>query len=199
MLITFASKNSHKLIEIKKIFQNSGYEILPMPTFIQEPQETGTTFQENALLKAYYTSQYVKSPVIADDSGLEVDALNGEPGIFSARYAGKGASSEDNIQKLLTKLKGIPIKKRTARFHCVVAYVRSHSDPEPIITHATWEGYILLTTQGIHGFGYDPIFFVPEYNCSAAELTPEIKNQISHRAQAIQKLINIINRVSDQY
>jgi XTP/dITP diphosphohydrolase len=193
-MIIFASKNLHKLFEVRAIFQNSSYELFPMPSFISEPIETGLTFEENALIKAYHTAQYVDYPVIADDSGLEVDALNDEPGIFSARYAGKNASSKDNIEKLLAKLKDIPKKQRTARFRCVVAYVRNVDDPKPIVIHATWDGSILFAEQGANGFGYDPIFYVPTHQCSAAELPPSIKNQISHRGQAMRALMQRISK-----
>lgn len=191
-MIVFASKNLSKLAEIKIIFQDSPFVILPMPSFISEPQETGTTFEANALLKAYHTAQYVDHPVIADDSGLEIDALDGQPGIFSARYAGENASSKDNIKKVLAELKAMPESQRTARFHCAAVYARSATDPKPFIVHATWEGSILFAEQGNNGFGYDPIFYVPTHHCSAAELAPEIKNKISHRGQAMKALMQKI-------
>jgi XTP/dITP diphosphohydrolase len=187
--IIFASKNLHKLSEVTAIFNNSHYSILPMPNFIPEPLETGTTFEENALLKAYHTARYVAIPVIADDSGLEIDALNGEPGIVSSRYAGENATNKNNIEKVLRKLQNIPQEQRSARFHCVVVYIRNAEDKSPIICHATWEGSILFQEQGTNGFGYDPIFYVPTHNCSAAELTPAVKNTISHRAQALRMLM----------
>jgi XTP/dITP diphosphohydrolase len=190
----FATKNRHKLIEAQKIFiTGSVYDIFPMPEAIPEPEETGTTFIENALIKAFHTANYVDSPVIADDSGLEIDALNGAPGVFSARYAGKNATDIKNVEKILAELKNIPEQQRTARFHCVVVYLKNKDDKSPIICHAAWEGSILYKPQGNKGFGYDPIFYVPTHNCSAAELSPEIKNQISHRGQALNKLITNLN------
>lgn len=187
--LIFASKNLGKLEEMQAISYNAPFKLLSMPDSIPSPEETGTTFEANALLKAYHTAQYVEYPVIADDSGLEVDALNGEPGIFSARYAGPNASDDDNIAKVLMKLRDIPEKQRTARFHCATAYVRNATDPSPIVINTTWEGSILFAAQGKKGFGYDPIFYVPTHHCCAAELASAIKNQISHRGQAMRALM----------
>jgi XTP/dITP diphosphohydrolase len=192
-MIIFASKNLSKFAETKAVLQNFSVELIFMPSFIDEPVEIGASFQANAILKAYHTAQYVDYPVIADDSGLEIDALNGEPGIFSSRYAGQNASNKDNIKKVLAQLKTVPKSQRTARFHCVAVYVRNFKDPNPIIAHATWEGSILFGEQGTHGFGYDPIFYVPTHNCSAAELPTEIKNQISHRKQALKLLYSCLH------
>lgn len=185
----FASKNLHKVLEIQAILCDFPYEIYPAPSFISAPKETGATFTENALIKAYHTAEYVDLPVIADDSGLEIDVLNGAPGIFSSRYSGENATDKSNIEKVLHKLKSIPKEKRIARFHCVAVCVRDTNDKLPIICHGIWEGSILFEPHGIKGFGYDPIFYVSTHNCSAAELPFEIKNQISHRGQAFKKLM----------
>jgi len=188
--IVLASDNPGKLREIKKLLVNSPYEIIPQSEFsVPKLQETALTFVENAILKARHASQYTQLPAIADDSGLEIDALNGEPGIYSARYAGTDATSQKNIAKVLQKLLDIPKEKRSARFQCVMVYLKHIKDPSPIIAQGTWEGSILLQQQGKNGFGYDPIFYVPTYNCSAAELPIDIKNKLSHRGQALRKLL----------
>jgi len=128
-------------------------------------------------------------PAIADDSGIEVDILNGAPGIYSARFAGKGASDEQNLRKLLTDLAAVAEEERTARFQCLMVYLRHELDPTPVISQGTWEGRILFEPRGVNGFGYDPVFFVPTHNCSSAELAPEVKNQLSHRGQALRALV----------
>jgi len=188
--IVLASDNPGKLREIKKLLVNLPYEIIPQSEFsVLKLQETALTFVENAILKARHASQYTQLPAIADDSGLEIDALNGEPGIYSARYAGTDATSQKNIAKVLQKLLDIPKEKRSARFQCVMVYLKHIKDPSPIIAQGTWEGSILLQQQGKNGFGYDPIFYVSTHNCSAAELPIDIKNKLSHRGQALRKLL----------
>ncbi len=189
MKIVLASSNPGKLREIQELFAGLSYEIIPQSELaVPEAEETGLSFVENAILKARHASQYTKLPAIADDSGLEIDALNGEPGIYSARYAGINAASEDNVAKVLRQMAHIPEAERGARFQCVMVYMRHAKDPAPVICQGTWEGNILFEEHGHNGFGYDPVFFVPTHNCSAAELPPDVKNQISHRGQALRKL-----------
>ncbi|RYZ96857.1 MAG: RdgB/HAM1 family non-canonical purine NTP pyrophosphatase, partial [Moraxellaceae bacterium] len=147
------------------------------------------TFVENAILKARYACEHTGLPAIADDSGIEVDALNGRPGIYSARYAGTDANDEANNAKLLRELQSLPTERRTARYHAVLAFMRHAEDPTPILCHGTWEGIILSEPRGSNGFGYDPLFFVPTHNCAAAELDKAEKNKISHRGKAMQQLL----------
>lgn len=192
MRVVLASNNDNKLREINNYFQKTSITLISQRELkLHEIEETAPSFVENAILKARHASINSGLPAIADDTGLEVDALNGSPGIFSARYSGKNANSINNIAKLLHELHTIPEQQRTARFQCIIVYLRHPHDPTPIICQGTWEGRILFAPQGENGFGYDPIFFVPTHNCSAAELPLEIKNQISHRAQALAKLISI--------
>jgi len=156
---------------------------------VTDAEETGLTFVENAILKARHASSHTGLPAIADDSGLEVDALNGAPGIYSARYAGSGASDQANLEKLLAALQDVPEAQRSARFQCLLVYLRHAGDPTPLICQGTWEGRILFTPRGEYGFGYDPVFHVPTHDCSSAELAPELKNSLSHRGQALRKLV----------
>ncbi|MEE9397015.1 MAG: RdgB/HAM1 family non-canonical purine NTP pyrophosphatase [Methylococcales bacterium] len=182
--IVLASNNPGKIREIQAILDS--YTIVPQSEFnIDEADETGLTFVENAIIKARNATQACGLPAIADDSGLEVDALNGAPGVFSARYAGVGASDKENLDKLLIDLRKTPDIERTARFRCVIAYLRHKDDPCPIIAEGSWEGLILRQPVGEAGFGYDPVFFVSNKGCSSAELIPEEKNRLSHRAQAL--------------
>jgi XTP/dITP diphosphohydrolase len=162
---------------------------LPQSQFnVVEPEETGSTFVENAIIKARNAALHCQRPAIADDSGLVVDAINGAPGVISARYAGVGASDQANLQKLLVELQGVPFAQRTARFICVMVYLRHADDPTPIIAQGIWEGLILDHAVGENGFGYDPVFWVAEHQCSSAQLTPELKNTLSHRGQALRLL-----------
>jgi len=188
--IVLASSNPGKVREINQMLESLHLTVVPQSDFkVPEAEETGLTFVENALLKARNATRHTGLPAIADDSGIEVDYLNGAPGIYSARYAGKGASDEQNLKKLLTDLEGIPETERTARFQCLMVYLRHEFDPTPVICQGTWEGRILLEPRGANGFGYDPIFFVPTHNCSSAELPPEVKNKLSHRGQALKLLV----------
>ena len=174
-------------------------EILPQSTFnIEEVEETGLSFVENAILKARHAAAKSGLPAIADDSGLEVDALNGAPGIYSARYAGPGASDTQNLQKLLTDMEKVPQEQRTARFQCLMVYMRHAHDPTPLICQGTWEGQITFEPRGEGGFGYDPVFFVPTHHCTSAELAPEVKNQLSHRGQALGRLVAALGHVKPQ-
>ena len=187
--IVLASGNQGKLREFQHLLDNLNIDMLPQSQFnVDSVEETGLTFVENAILKARHAAKISGLPAIADDSGIEVDALNGQPGIYSARYAGEGASDAENNAKLLKNLEGLPQEQRTARFHCVLVYLRHADDPTPLVCHGAWEGRILEAASGEHGFGYDPLFFVPSEDCSAADLPKEVKNGMSHRAIAMAKL-----------
>ena len=193
--IVLASGNAGKVHEINKLFASSGIEVVPQSDFdVPEVPETGTTFVENAIIKARHAAECTGLPAIADDSGIEVDALDARPGVYSARYAGQGASDEDNNNKMLDDLKGIAEADRTARYQCLIVFMRSHTDPVPLITQGSWEGRILEAPQGDGGFGYDPIFFVPTHGCSGGELALEEKNRISHRAQALNAMLDEFKR-----
>ena len=184
-----ASNNKGKLREFNDMFANMSINVLPQSEFnIEEVEETGLSFVENAILKARNAALHSGLPAIADDSGIEVDALQGAPGIYSARFAGVGASDTDNLKKLLKELQGVPTAERSARFQCLLVYMRHAHDPTPVICQGTWEGVILEAPQGENGFGYDPVFFVPEKNCSSAELNADVKNSMSHRGKALQLL-----------
>ena len=185
--IVLASGNKGKIKEIQALLNN--YTIITQQEFnIQEAEETGSTFVENAIIKARNAAVHSNLPAISDDSGLVVDALNGAPGVISARFAGPQANDQENLQKLLKDMEGIPEAQRTARFICVIVLMRHANDPFPIITQASWEGIILPNAQGTNGFGYDPIFWLPTENCSSAELPASRKNQLSHRGQALREL-----------
>jgi XTP/dITP diphosphohydrolase len=193
--IVLASNNPGKIREIQALLPD--YSIIPQSEFVQtEAEETGLTFVENALLKARHAAQHSHLPVLADDSGLAVDELAGAPGIYSARYAGIGASDQKNVNKLLMELNGVSLEKRTARFICVMVLIKHADDPVPIIAQGTWEGRILFHPTGANGFGYDPVFWVPEYNCSSAELSAEVKNSLSHRGQALRQLAALLKNQS---
>lgn len=192
--IVLASNNQGKVREIGQLLAGQDMEVLPQSAFdIPEIEETGLTFVENAILKARNAAALSGLPAIADDSGLEVDALKGAPGIYSARFAGPNATDADNNRKMLAELEKTPEKERTARFQCLMVYMRHGKDPVPIICQGTWEGRILREPQGENGFGYDPLFFVPEKNCSAAELPAEVKNAMSHRGKALQCLLQALS------
>ncbi len=188
--IVLASNNPGKVREIGQMLAEFDMEVLPQSDFnVSEAEETGLTFVENAILKARNAAQQSGLPAIADDSGLEVDALNGAPGIYSARYAGEGASDLQNLMKLLDDLKDVPEAERSARFQCLMVYMRHANDPTPLICQGTWEGVITFAPSGEHGFGYDPVFYVPEKHCTSAELPPDTKNKLSHRGQALRALV----------
>ena len=192
--IVLASNNAGKVREINQLLADQEIEVIPQKEFkIGDIEETGLTFVENAILKARHAAKESGLAAIADDSGLEVDALKGAPGIYSARFAGPGCSDQDNNEKLLEQLQNVPDNERTARFQCLLVYMRHSEDPTPIICQGTWEGRILLAPSGENGFGYDPLFFVPDQNCSSAELPPETKNQLSHRGQALRKLLTALS------
>ena len=186
MRTLLASANAGKLEELTAILRPLGLALIAQSALgIDSPPETGATFLDNALIKARHAARESGLPSLADDSGIEVDALDGRPGVRSARFAGEGASDADNLHKLLAELHDVPMEFRQARYHCVIAYVRRHDDPEPIVAHGTWEGRIALTPRGSGGFGYDPIFLPADAHCTAAELDPAGKNEVSHRAQAL--------------
>ncbi|HZG18100.1 MAG TPA: XTP/dITP diphosphatase [Candidatus Bathyarchaeia archaeon] len=187
--VVLATRNKGKVREMERLFAPLGWEIISLDDFPDAPEvvEDGETFTANALKKATTISAATGLPAIADDSGLEVDALEGRPGVCSARFAGEQASDEDNWKKLLTELKDTPKEKRTARFRCVLAFVEPGK--EPITASGACEGVILREPAGTNGFGYDPVFFLPEQMCTMAQLAPERKNQISHRAKAMENLL----------
>ncbi len=188
--IVLASGNKGKLTELQKMLDEHSVSVQLQSEFgigsrIPEADETGLTFVENAIIKARHAAEVTGLPVIADDSGLEVDYLKGEPGIYSSRYSGADATDANNNIKLLDALAGVPKEQRTARFHCVLVYMRHGTDPTPMICHGSWEGRILEETHGEKGFGYDPLFFVASEHCTAAELDSATKNALSHRGQAM--------------
>ena len=189
--IVLATGNAGKLNEIRQVFSGVDVDIVAQSEFATpEAIEDGLSFVENAIIKARNAAVHTGLPALSDDSGIEVDALNGEPGIHSARYAG---DDESNIQRLLRELKGVPEEKRTARFQCVMVYLRHANDPVPVIAQGTWEGKILESSQGKGGFGYDPIFYVPERGCSAAQLNAEDKNMLSHRGKALRQMLALLS------
>jgi len=186
--LVLATGNPGKVNELANMLSPLNINVLPQSGFnVGEVAETGTTFVENAIIKARHAAKITGMPAIADDSGLEVDGLNGAPGVYSARFAGESASDQDNIDKLLNELADNPNRK--ARFWCVLVLMRHADDPTPLICSASWEGEITQTQNGEGGFGYDPVFFVAEQNCTSAELTKEQKNAVSHRGQALKKLL----------
>ncbi|KGM07252.1 Nucleoside 5-triphosphatase RdgB (dHAPTP, dITP, XTP-specific) [Methylophaga thiooxydans] len=188
--IVLASGNKGKLREFAQLLAPLNIEIVPQSELqVVEAEETGLSFVENAILKARNACMQTGLPAISDDSGIEVDALQGAPGIYSSRYAGPNASDQDNIDTLLAAIKDVPEAERSARFQCVVVYMRHAKDPTPLICQGTWHGQIMLQPSGDGGFGYDPVFFVAETETSAAELSPEQKHAVSHRGQAMRRFI----------
>ncbi|KZN60914.1 NTP phosphatase [Pseudoalteromonas luteoviolacea CPMOR-1] len=186
--IVLATGNKGKVKELGNMLESLQIEVLPQSQFeVSDVEETGTTFVENAIIKARHAAKETGLPAIADDSGIEVDALNGAPGVFSARFAGADASDQQNIDKLLVSLENEA--NRTARFWCVLVYMRHENDPTPVICQASWEGSIASTQHGEGGFGYDPVFWIESLQKMAAELTKEEKNAISHRGKALQQLM----------
>lgn len=191
--LVIATGNAGKLKEIRRIFSGLDVDVVAQSEFdTPEADETGLSFIENAILKARNAAEHTGLPALADDSGIEVDALNGEPGIHSARYAG---DDESNIDKLLRELDATGDEQRTARFQCVMAYVRHANDPVPLIAQGAWEGRILGERQGEGGFGYDPVFYVPEHDCSAAQLSADEKNAISHRGKALGLMLEQLSQI----
>lgn len=192
--IILASGNQGKIQELDSLLAKLAINIVPQSEFnVPEADEIGLSFVENAIIKARNATALTGLPAIADDSGLEVDFLKGAPGIYSSRYSGPTASSQTNVDKLLAALSNVPDAERTARFQCLLVFMRHETDPTPLICQGTWEGRILHQRQGVGGFGYDPVFFVPTHDCAAAELESDVKNRISHRGQALQKLVKMLN------
>jgi XTP/dITP diphosphohydrolase len=188
--VVIASSNVGKLREMDALLEPLGFELVTQSSLgIHSPPETGTTFIENALIKARHAARAAMLPAISDDSGIEVDALGGRPGVYSARFAGENASDHDNLQKLLAELHGVQAEFRQARYHCVIVFVREANDPDPVVAHGKWEGQIALEPRGNGGFGYDPIFLPAGLHGTAAQLPPEQKNKVSHRAQALLALV----------
>ncbi|SDB15244.1 XTP/dITP diphosphohydrolase [Pseudidiomarina indica] len=189
--IVLASGNRGKVQEIQQLLKPLGWDVVPQTDWgFVEAEETGLTFIENAIIKARHAAHHTGLPALADDSGLAVAALNGAPGIYSARYAGSPCTDQENIDKLLFQLRDVPTHERRASFHCVLALLRHSDDPTPIICHGRWDGYITTSPQGDQGFGYDPVFWIPELECTAAQLTLAQKHQYSHRGEALRSLLN---------
>lgn len=186
--IILASANRGKFSEIRAILQDK--LIVPQADLnVPEVEETGLTFVENAIIKARNACRHTGLAALADDSGIEVDALGGNPGVFSARFAGQDADDHENLEKLLAEMRPVADGKRQARFRCVTVYLRHDRDPSPIIGQGVWAGTILHEPIGENGFGYDPIFFVAEENCSSAQLAPAVKNRLSHRGKSLRQLV----------
>lgn len=193
--IVLASGNKGKVAELSQMLAPFQMQVIPQTDLgVSDADETGLTFIENALIKARHAALVTGLPAIADDSGLAVDALGGAPGIYSARYAGEVASDSDNIDKLLAAMQRVPPEQRGAQFHCVLVYLRHAEDPTPLVCHGVWRGQISLSRSGSNGFGYDPVFFIPEENCTSAELSRERKQQLSHRGQALSQLIQLLSK-----
>ena len=191
--IVLASGNPGKLREIAALVEDLQVELRPQGELkIADAVEDGLSFVENALIKARHAAKYGGFPAIADDSGIELDCLKGEPGIHSARYAGVNATDKDNLDLLLENIMDIDDEPITGRFQCVMVYMRHALDPVPLIAQASWEGQIIKEPRGKNGFGYDPVFYLPEYACTSAELSPEVKNSISHRGRALGKLVELL-------
>ncbi|TAA41769.1 MULTISPECIES: XTP/dITP diphosphatase [Corallincola] len=188
--IVLATGNQGKVKELNQMLAGLPFDVIAQSAFdVPDVAETGTTFVENAIIKARHAAKITGLPTIADDSGLEVDALFGAPGIYSSRYAGEPSNDSNNIDKLLLELSGKPAAERKARFQCVLVYMRHADDPTPVICQGTWQGEIAVARQGEQGFGYDPVFWVPTEQCMAAELSKQRKNHLSHRGQALKQLL----------
>ena len=188
--LVLASGNAGKVRELDRLLADCGWHVRPQSDFgVPEAEETGLSFVENALIKARNAARHSGLPAVADDSGIEVDALNGAPGIRSARYAGEPADDARNNAKLLQALAGVPESGRGARFRCVMAFMRHAEDPAPLIAEGVWEGRILEQPRGDNGFGYDPLFLIPALGRSSAELAAAEKNRLSHRARAVRLLV----------
>ncbi len=198
MKVVLASGNAGKQREFAALLAPLGYEVVTQTSLgIESAEETGTTFEHNALLKARHAARLSGLPALADDSGIEVDALGGRPGVYSARYAGRDASDAANLELMLHELAGVPAARRTARYRCVLAYVRSADDPQPLLAAGSWEGRVLEAPQGDGGFGYDPVFLPQESALSAAQMTSAAKNAVSHRARALAALVTLLKARSE--
>ncbi|AOM40973.1 XTP/dITP diphosphatase [Xenorhabdus hominickii] len=188
--VVLATGNAGKVRELADLLADFGLDIVAQTELdVDSADETGLTFIENAIIKARHAAAVTGLPAIADDSGLSVNALGGAPGIYSARYAGNGASDLENLEKLLEAMKGIPDEQRQAQFNCVLVYLRHAEDPTPLVFHGHWSGIITHEPAGESGFGYDPIFYSPEFGCTAAQLSREQKRSVSHRGKALEMLL----------
>jgi XTP/dITP diphosphohydrolase len=195
MRVVLATNNPGKLRELQELLAPLNFDVQPQSLYTaHSAEETGLSFVENAILKARHAAAAAGLPAIADDSGLEVDALDQAPGILSARYAGPGASDEENLQKLLRELRNYDSEQRTARYRCALAFMRSAHDPSPLICQASWEGRIIDTPRGNGGFGYDPIFELVDRGLTAAEISAAEKHRLSHRGQALRALVELLRR-----
>ena len=195
MRVVLASGNRGKLRELATVLAPLGFAVIAQSELgVETPPETGRTFEENALLKARHAAAATALPALADDSGIEVDAMGGRPGVYSARYAGEGASDAGNLQKLIDELRDVPLGKRTARYRCVIAFVKAAADAAPIVAYGTWEGTLATVPRGSGGFGYDPLFVPNGFTRTAAELEPEEKNSVSHRGQALRALLRALEK-----
>ena len=195
--LVIASGNQGKLRELAALLEPLDIDVHTQSEFnVPDVEETGTTFVENAIIKARNAAQHTGLPAIADDSGIEVDALNGAPGVYSARFSGTGATDETNNALLVQKLRDIPEAQRTARYKAVIVYMSHAGDPSPVICEGSWEGHIMLEPRGENGFGYDPYFQVPTHGCRSAELSAKEKNAISHRGQALQQLLEKLSALT---
>ncbi|MGL4725331.1 MAG: XTP/dITP diphosphatase [Scandinavium sp.] len=191
--VVLATGNAGKVRELSSLLSDFGLDVVAQTELnVESVEETGLTFIENAILKARHAAKVTGLPAIADDSGLAVDVLGGAPGIYSARYAGEDATDQQNLEKLLVALKDVPEDQRQAQFHCVLVYMRHAEDPTPLVCHGSWPGVITREAAGNGGFGYDPIFFVPEAGKTAAELSREEKIAVSHRGQALKLLLEAL-------
>ncbi|GAL56714.1 dITP/XTP pyrophosphatase [Pseudescherichia vulneris NBRC 102420] len=191
--VVLATGNAGKVRELASLLNDFGLDVVAQTELgVESADETGLTFIENAIIKARHAAQVTGLPAIADDSGLAVDALGGAPGIYSARFAGADASDQQNLEKLLVELQDVPDSERQAQFHCVLVYMRHADDPTPLVCHGSWQGTIARAPAGNGGFGYDPIFVVPEAGKTAAELSADEKRAVSHRGQALKLLLEAL-------
>lgn len=191
--VVLATGNPGKVNELADLLRDFGMDIIAQTSLgVESAEETGLTFIENAILKARHAAKQTGQPAIADDSGISVDALGGAPGIYSARYAGEDATDEQNLHKLLDAMKSVPDGQRQAQFNCVLVYLRHAEDPTPLVFHGRWHGVITHEPCGQGGFGYDPIFYVPELNCTSAELSKSEKQAVSHRGKALAMLLDAL-------
>ena len=187
--LVLASGNPGKLRELKALLEDLGYDLRAQSDFaVSEAAETGTTFVENAIIKARHAAEVTGLPSLADDSGIEVDALDGAPGVYSARFAGESADDAANNALLVEKLSDVPADQRSARYRAIIVFMRHAKDPAPLICDGSWEGMIRLTPAGEGGFGYDPYFYLPDLGCTSAELSAVEKNRLSHRGKALAQL-----------
>ncbi|MBQ8708567.1 MAG: RdgB/HAM1 family non-canonical purine NTP pyrophosphatase [Succinivibrionaceae bacterium] len=194
--IVLATGNMHKVKEIDAMLSQLSLTVVPQSDYkVTSAPETGTTFVENAIIKARNAAAQTGLPAIADDSGIEVDALNGAPGVYSSRFAGEEGNDRKNLLKLIDSIRSVPEDSRTCRYWCIMVYMRHQKDPTPVICQASWEGTLVTEPRGTNGFGYDPIFLIPEEGLTAAEISLEKKNSMSHRAKALSQLLERLREV----